>query len=281
MHSITQNNPHSKHDNSNLEETTDHNHKNSNDDDDDDDDEDLNDPIDFDLNVTECLARFYALFRVLKRKGLPLLSHRSNLQEKSLSINSSGFKSAVAYALKGDQYLAELQVDIQYVVLQAALILTISLPLYIDPPSLSSESCNRAFSALMGCSAFLHLYTILACSVLTFAYNQAFTKTDAIISSFAHENIYFWIRRANLAADISALLAAFISAFSRNIIDGSIQLYAPFLVAFSGYLFFSRLIWSIRIQDERVWHFYRKYCQENGELKQKYLTMIKDAKTKE
>jgi hypothetical protein len=89
-----------------------------------------------------------------------------------------------------------------------------------------------------------------------------------------HEKIYLRVRAANYTADITAVVAALIAGFARNAFDGYIQLYSPFLFIFTTFFFFSRVRLARERQDERIFRFYRKYCEENGQLKDDYLEVI-------
>jgi hypothetical protein len=89
-----------------------------------------------------------------------------------------------------------------------------------------------------------------------------------------HERIYLRVRAANYAADIAAVVAALIAGFARNAFDGYIQLYSPFLFIFTTFFFFSRVRMARERQDERILRFYRKYCEDSGQLKDDYLELI-------
>jgi hypothetical protein len=60
-----------------------------------------------------------------------------------------------------------MNMNLSYTVLQAALILTITIPLYINVPEFSSASSTRAFSAVVGFSAFSHVLVLLGCTIQT------------------------------------------------------------------------------------------------------------------
>lgn len=65
-----------------------------------------------------------------------------------------------------------------------------------------------------------------------------------------------------------------IAGIGRNRIDFYVQLYSiPCLIALL-LIFVSFAKKGINYQDTRVLRFYQKYCDVNGELKDKYLAMI-------
>ena len=92
--------------------------------------------------------------------------------------------------------------NFQYTVLQAALILTITIPLYVSPPDLSTDSNLRAFSFFIGISACiilqftlqfisfilniglsasLHLYTIIGITIMSALFNRPYTEADTVL----------------------------------------------------------------------------------------------------
>ena len=73
--------------------------------------------------------------------------------------------------------------NVQYTVLQAALILTITANLYINPPiTFDSESRNDAFSSICGLAAFTHLFCIVNCTIVSGVLNMAYTAVDKMIT---------------------------------------------------------------------------------------------------
>ena len=73
--------------------------------------------------------------------------------------------------------------NVQYTVLQAALILTITANLYINPPiNFDSKSQNDAFSSICGLAAFTHLFCIINCTIVSGILNMAYTAVDKMIA---------------------------------------------------------------------------------------------------
>ena len=69
-----------------------------------------------------------------------------------------------------------IQMNLQYTVLQAALILTITANLYINPPvSFDSTAQNDAFSSLSGFAAFTHLLCIINSTIISGVLNMAYS----------------------------------------------------------------------------------------------------------
>ena len=67
--------------------------------------------------------------------------------------------------------------------LQAALIVTITANIYINPPvTLDSSSLNDALSALSGFAAFTHLLCIINCTIAAGALSMAYSEVDKLIA---------------------------------------------------------------------------------------------------
>jgi len=72
---------------------------------------------------------------------------------------------------------------VQYTVLQAALILTITANLYITLPiTFEKESLATAFSCICGVAAFTHLLCIVNCTILAGILNMAYTEVDKMLA---------------------------------------------------------------------------------------------------
>ena len=73
--------------------------------------------------------------------------------------------------------------NLQYTVLQAALILTITANLYINPPiSFDSAAQTDAFSSISGFAAFTHLFCIINCTIISAVLNMAYSAVDKMLA---------------------------------------------------------------------------------------------------
>ena len=90
----------------------------------------IEEPIHGDLDEVEVLKRFDSMLRAL------VCRNRFKLLSKPMTLGDRGHADTlhelcVIYAFDGGGYIAEIRENIQYTVLQAALILTITIGLYV------------------------------------------------------------------------------------------------------------------------------------------------------
>lgn len=180
------------------------------------------------------------------------------------------------YAIQGQGYVDENQMNLQYVVLQAALILTITYTYYIEP-GLSDKTLNHAFSFVMGLSAMLHIATIVMATITTGAFNMCYTELDTAVfkvtMDFGH-GLQTIINILNYVAVIAAIVGMFIAGFDRSNLDGYLQLYGIAVILGLLVFFVKMLFKGGEIQNYRAYLFYKKYCEIDGQLKQKYLDTL-------
>lgn len=182
---------------------------------------------------------------------------------------------STAFALQGSDYIGEIQMNLQYTVLQSALILTISMPLYIEPPEFASESRLRIFSAVMGLAAFLQLITIIGCTIVSSFFNRAYADSDAMVSRVKANSILFQVNIWNYMASFATIAAMLIAGFSRSRIDGVIHLYIGVLAIVLIIMFVGSMKAGALLQDVRAFQFYQQYCDpETGRLKDEYLKQV-------
>ena len=166
---------------------------------------------------------------------------------------------SVSYALQGKSYMESMQNNISYTVLQAALVLTITIPLYINPPVLQSTLNLRIFSFLMGFASFNLLSCVISCYMLSATYNMPFLTVVVV---------------TNYLAIISTIAGALVAGFDRSLFDGWIHIYIVVVLALLLYYAYTGERHAAKLQDEKALAFYQKYCDANGELKDKYLDFI-------
>ena len=134
------------------------------------------------MDEIEVLKRFDAMLRALVcRKRFSLLSKPLTLEDQQKSFNDTLHELCVVYAFDGGDYIGEVRENIQYVVLQAALILTITIGLYVSPPDFEDENLLRAFSALSGFAAFSHVIVIIGSTISAAILNMGFGPIDTFL----------------------------------------------------------------------------------------------------
>jgi hypothetical protein len=155
------------------------------------------------------------------------------------------------------------------------LILTITIPLFINIPDLSSDSVSRAFSALVGFSAFSHITVVIGCTIVSSVMNRPYCAIDTLIARIEYNGFMTFITIMNYIAVITAVIATMIAGFDRKDIDGWIQIYSIGLYAYMGYMFVQTYSRGSTYQDTRAYRFYAKYCDADGQLKDQYIEQLK------
>lgn len=190
-------------------------------------------------------------------------------------LQATAIDYCVSYALQGTAYFAEIQTNVQYTVLQAALILTINIPLFISPPS-SGQLNSHIFSAIIGFAAFCHLIVIITCTLATAFLNAAYSGADTLLARIECQPLLVLSTIINYIAIIATIVGILIVAFGRTSLDFYVQSYMCFivilLVTFAAYCYRR----GVMYQDYRVLKFYLRYCDPNGELKDQYLKILYD-----
>ena len=168
----------------------------------------------------------------------------------------------------------------QYTVLQAALILTISMPLYISPPDFSSDDIAHVFSGMIGGAAFTQISCIIGITILSALWNRPYCPVDRMIARVESQYLFVVTTFVNYLSQLLTMVAMFVAGFDRAGVDGYVQLYAVVLV-FVIFVFFVKLmIKGDQYQDERTLAFYDKYCEDSARLWPKYIQMIEEDKKK-
>lgn len=112
--------------------------------------------FDLDIDEDEVFRRYESVFRAFLKFGV-FRTLETPLTEADIgkNIQNTIVDFSVAFAMQGSTYIEEIQMNMQYTVLQSALVLTISMPLYIDPPSFDDRDTNRVFSGMSKTSKLL------------------------------------------------------------------------------------------------------------------------------
>ena len=155
------------------------------------------------------------------------------------------------------------------------MILTISIPLYINLPEFENPITARCFSGFIGFSAFCHLVVVVGNTIAASELNRPYSPVDAMIARVENQFFLVGIGIINYLAVISGIGATWIAGFNRDTTDGWVHVYIiVFVVALCHNFFFGYLRGS-RYQDSRAFRFYVKYCDFDGQLKDEYIEKIK------
>jgi len=181
----------------------------------------------------------------------------------------------VCHAIEGVVHISEIQINVQYTVLQAALILTITANLYITlPVSFDQESMAVAFSCICGIAAFTHLLCIVNCTILVGILNMAYSDVDKMIAYHKTQKSLQFTFALNYIAVISTVVVMLIAGYNRSSADNAVQIYAVLIVIYLIISFIRKGRSAEVLQDERALRFYQKYCDMSGELKNEYLKLL-------
>ena len=176
--------------------------------------------------------------------------------------------------IAGSDYIEKIQNNLNNTVLQATLILTITLTFYISLPEFNRENNATAFSALVGFSAFVHLICIILSIIFSAVLYMGSADVDALILRVRFHWFFVATTATNYLALLTTMASMLIAGFDRSNVDGGVQLYCFVLILMAVIAFKVMVGKGERQQDKRCLAFYKKYCDPNGELKDEYLQMI-------
>jgi hypothetical protein len=231
--------------------------------------------VDLDLDEEVVLKRYDMMLRTFIMKGqFTLLKREFTTEDIGRNMQSTLLDYSVSYAFQGSDYIDEILTNMQYTVLQAALILTITMSFYMSPPDIKSDHNKRLFSAFIGVSACTHIFVLILITILTALFYSPYCYAEAMYLRVKCKSQFILSTVLNYVANIFAIMAMLVSGFDRYVVDGAVQLYfVGILAALVTYLIQNGKL-GARNQDERVFMFYKKYCDPNGELKDEYLEKI-------
>ncbi len=181
----------------------------------------------------EVLTRYDAALRALVLRGVrlargkpyTLLPREFTEEDIGRNMQTSVLDFAVSHALQGPKYIEEVQVYIQYTVLQAALILTITVPLFINPPDFGTdEVTGHVFSAIVGFSACCHLSCIISCTILNATLGSTYTDVDAVVARIEAYTLFAGTNVFNYLAIITTCASMVIAGFGQVKLHGWIML---------------------------------------------------------
>lgn len=257
--------------------------------------------IDFELlsNEDEILKRYDAMYWLLTERGRypstifmryilpgnncnPFPKGRRLKREECLELGCLDW--CVAHALNGDSgsnYIGEIQQQLNYVILQAALLLTITGPEFISPPSFASSYMTHTFSGIMGFSAFLYLTTIILATTMSNYINKPYVPSLTMLARIEANNYIKLMSLMLYTASTAFVVAFLLVAYERSPIDFYAQLYVIAIIIFLACVIYQNVVAGLELQRESVWQFYERFCDADGRLMQKYLDSIYETEAPE
>lgn len=234
-------------------------------------------PVDLDQDIIEVFRRYesiycsFLLFKLYTGKLDKVLT----MSDVGKCVQDTLVDYSVAFAMLGVSHVERIQMNMQYTVLQSALILTISMPLYIQLPSFSSTQSQHIFSAIVGFAAFQQLIVIIGCTIISALLNRPYVPCDGTVARYRVFLLLILVSVVNYIASVATLAAMLVAGFARHFIDGVVQLYVILVVFYLVKLFAYTNSLGVNLQDKRVVAFYEKYCEpQTGRLKEEYLKLV-------
>eukprot|EP01033_Poteriospumella_lacustris_P012313 gene12313-8805_t len=235
-------------------------------------------PVDLDQDIVEVLRRYETMYCafVLFKVYAPRLTKVLEKSDIGKAVQNTIVDYSTAYALLGVRHVERIQMNMQYTVLQSALILTISMPLYIQLPDVFPDPDYRnIFSAIIGFAAFQQLIVIIGCTIISGLLNRPYAYCDGTMARVMVSVLLAVVTVVNYIGSVSTLVAMLVAGFARKFIDGAVQLYVTVVVTHVIWLFAQTNAFGVRLQDARSIAFYQKYCEpETGRLKEQYLKVV-------
>ena len=228
--------------------------------------------MDLDTDEDEVLRRYESAFKSFVHYGtLQPLTKRLTANDH---VQDTIIDFCTSHALQGSEYINEIQMNLQYTVLQSALILTISMTLYIETPSFNKENNLRAFSAIIGLAAFCQITVIIGCTIISALLNRPYTPADTVVARVQAQALMVFVNILNYVANAATLVAMLIAGFDRSSTDGAVQTYAGLLAVVLIYMAAISFKQGAQFQDRRTLAFYDRYCDDSGRLKPEHLRRI-------
>jgi hypothetical protein len=239
---------------------------------------------DLNVDLLEVLKRYDNIIRALvlrkvkmggKSEPFKLLEREFTEDDIGKNIQTSLLDFSVSHAFQGKDYVGDILNNMQYTVLQAALILTITVTLYISPPAFDTETFSTLFSAVVGFSALCHLGCIICCTILTAMMNAAYTEIDGTIILLESYALMVVVTAFNYVAIVTTIIAMLVAGFARTYTQGYIQLaYSVIGTVILITTFIRSGMRAVKNQDTRAYMFYKEYCEMDGQLKKQYLDLV-------
>jgi hypothetical protein len=204
-------------------------------------------------------------------KKRSFIKYQSTKKYDKSNIAFSIVDFSVSYGLQGYKYIEETQMNLQYLVLQAALVLTVTIPLYVSPPELIYD--NHYFSFFVGFSAFIHIIVIVSVTAFIAFLNKPYTNAETMIIRVETMSIYGAIFVGNYVSMLAFITAVLIAGFQRSSMDGGLMTFVIVLVICLLISCYKILKKGDDFQEERVLELYNKYCMSDGTLKPTYMNI--------
>lgn len=221
--------------------------------------------IDAEIDVKPVLARYENFFQILVKKKFPV--------DGSCKQNST-IDWCVCYALSGNDYILEIQNFVNYTVLHASLLLTISFPAYIDPPEFESLYLKQHFMFFCGASIVSHITSVLVCTIYFTNLNRAYRASDAMTTRIDDLMMKLGIFFDYLGI-ICLLICFYFVGANYSYAASYTHLFYSGVITFGIVVAFAHYGFKLDGDQQHVAEVFKeKYCDEFGYLSKESLYML-------
>lgn len=224
---------------------------------------------DHDTDELVILTRYHDMINILNQR-LP----NKDEAVKNPFAGGGHVDFSVTYAVAGNEYFDEMQTHLNYTVLHAALLLTVTLPAFLQPNEFSNSTDRHAFIILMGIASVANLFSIMFSTVFSTALLRPYKAADTMVSRIKFVEIFVWSVVTDYVGVITLLAAVIVAGFEFSDLDGYIMLVGLPLAVYLIYQWITTSSYSSYSQRENVKHFRAVYLDDEGFLLDKYLSLI-------
>ena len=217
------------------------------------------------LGTLDVLKRYDSCSKALDEHGARRFFEEGMEHEHHFQDSIVDF--ALSYAIDGDNYISKIQTALQYIVLQAALVLTISLEQYLHPDIDDDDDLEIFYTYIVGSSAILHLSTIILATIVSASINMAFGGVDRTVVRVKLNFLLILTNVFNYCGDVLMMIGMIVVGSSRSKYGIYSELYVAIFVCFLLCTFMYSMGIAMMFQNRRCIQFYRKYCDHSGQLR--------------
>lgn len=180
----------------------------------------------------------------------------------------------VAHAFSGSSdYIGKIQATNNNNILVSALLMSVTAPLYISPPSFDEEVFAIIFSAVLGLATFIQLFNLVAFTAVSDLINQAYEPSltmHARVEAEFYTAFLSYLVYTGVALFMAGLLFV---AYVGSVVDLYIMLLVIPLIGLFIYILISTSRIAKDLRRESVYQFYELYCEPDGKLLPQYLNL--------
>ena len=206
------------------------------------------------------------------QKPLPNVGERIP-REKIMEVSCIDWCVAHAFGANND-LIGKASSYINNQILVSALLMSVTAPLFISPPSFEDPWFQVIVSAVLGLATFFQLFNLVAFTALLNMINAPYTASYTMLARVEAE-FYIWFLNILVYAGVCMFMSAMLFvAYVGNIIDLYIMMPVVPLIGLFAYILYITSVTSREFQRETVYQFYQRYCEYDGKLRPEFLDMV-------